>query len=189
VSSFIAAAQLLLAVVLIAAAGGKVIRGREMVGALRLSRVPAAPAKLLSILVPAAELTLGFSLLVARDGALRLAFGATALLLVAFTGWLAWVRVNRLGIRCGCFGASSKEVTSLTLARNVSLIAIAIVAVFASGNTSSALPETSVYWLLTSAGASATILLAAAFNQVRGSLILSLETMRRRRDMASGIEV
>ena len=178
---------MVLAVVLIAAAGGKMIRGREMAGALRLSRVPGAAA--LSVVVPILELSLGVLLLAARGVALQMSFGAAVLLLAAFTGWLIYVRAKGLQIRCGCFGAASREVTNLTLLRNIFLIALGVAGLVATAAASSPLPETSVYWLMAVGSIAVTVLLAAAFNQVRSHLVLSLETMKRRRDMASGIEV
>ena len=186
-TALIGGAQVVLAVVLIAAAGGKVIRGREMAGALRLSRVPGAAA--LSVVVPILELGLGILLLVARGAALRMTFAATVLLLVTFTGWLVYVRAKDLKIRCGCFGAASKEVTNLTLVRNVMFIALGVAGAVATAAATSPLPESSVYWLMAVGSIAVTILLAAAFNQVRSHLVLSLETMKRRRDIASGIEV
>lgn len=181
-------AQVLLAIVFLAAAGAKMVQGRELAGALRLSGMPARPARLLSFLVPAMELTLGVLLLVARGSTLQIVFIAGALVLAAFTSWLAWVRVRNLEIRCSCFGASSKIVTSATVARNLLMVALAIAGSVAASRVASPLPSTSVYWAMTSTCLAAVVLLAAGFNQVKAQLVLSLETMKRRRNMASGIE-
>ena len=186
---FVGAAQIAIAVVLLAAAGGKMVRGRELAGALRLSRVPALPSRVLSILVPAMELCLGVLVLVTRGRALQATFVGCALLLGAFSGWLLWVRAKNLDIRCSCFGASKKVITSVTVGRNLFLLALAVAAALGAGSSGSALPPTSVYWMLASAGFASVVLPAAGFNQIKGQLILTLETMKRRRDMASGIEV
>lgn len=188
-SWFVGTAQIAIAVVLLAAAGGKIVKGRELGGALRLSRVPAFPARILSVLVPAMELCLGVLVLVMRGGALQATLVACALMLGAFSAWLVWVRVENLDIRCSCFGASKKVVTPATVARNLLLVGVAAVAAFGAGTASSVLPSTSVYWAIASAGFASVVLLFAGFNQIKGQLILSLETMKRRRDMASGIEV
>ena len=164
------------------------VRGRELAGALRLSGMPARPARVLSLVVPAVELTLGVLLLIVRGSALQIALIVGALTLTAFTSWLVWVRVRKFDIRCSCFGANSKNVTSATVIRNIMLVTLAIAGSVAAGRVESSLPSTSVYWAMTSTSLAAVVLLAAGFNQVKAQLVLSLETMKRRRDMASGIE-
>lgn len=164
------------------------VRGRELAGALRLSGMPARPARWLSFVVPAVELTLGVLLLVTRDSTLQIVLIAGALVLGAFTSWLGWVRVRKLDVRCSCFGVSSKKVTSPALVRNLLLVTLAIAGSVSAGRVGSPLPSTSVYWSMTSTCLAAVVLLAAGFNQVKGQLVLSLEIMKRRRDMASGIE-
>ena len=188
-STVLGGIQVILAVVLIAAAGGKLVRGPELVGALRLSGVPQRFARVLSPLVPAVELVIGTLLLITRGVALSLSLASAALLLTAFSGWLVWVRAKRLGVRCGCFGASNNEVTGATIARNVVLVAAAATGSIVATGEASPLPEVNVYYLMAVGCLTAIVLLGAAFNQVRPHLVLSLEQMKRRRDMASGIEV
>lgn len=164
------------------------VRGRELAGALRLSGMPAGAARLLSVVVPAVELTLGVLLLIVRGSALQVVLIAAALMLAAFTSWLVWVRARKPDVRCSCFGVSSKSVTSTTVARNLLLVTLAITGSVAAGRVASPLPPASVYWAMTSTCLAAVVLLAAGFNQVKAQLVLSLETMKHRRDMASGIE-
>jgi hypothetical protein len=181
-------AQVVLALVFLAAAGGKMVKGRELAGALRLSGMPAGPARVLSFVVPAVELTLGVLLLITRGRALQIVLVAGALVMAAFTLWLGSVIVRKLNVRCSCFGANSKKVTPVTIVRNVLLVVLAIAGSVASGSVASPLPSTSVYWVMASTCFATVVLLGAGFNQVKGQLVLSLETMKRRRDMASGIE-
>ena len=54
---------------------------------------------------------------------------AAAALLVAFTGVVTWALAAGRQVRCGCFGPLSREpVSSVTIARNVVLLALAVLA-------------------------------------------------------------
>ncbi len=116
-------AGLVLAAVLVVAAGAKLVRrgdtGRE------LESLGLVAPEVLAWLVPAAELGVaGLLVLVPVWGGM-----AAFALLVAFTTVL--VRVLRSGraVSCNCFGAlSSRPISPTTLLRNLALLALALVA-------------------------------------------------------------
>lgn len=117
------AAALVLAVVLVVAAGAKLARrgatGRE------LESLGLVAPEVLAWAVPAAELGVALLLVLAPAWGGMAAFA----LLVAFTTVL--VRVLRSGrtVSCNCFGAlSSRPISPTTLLRNLALLALAVVA-------------------------------------------------------------
>lgn len=180
--------QVGLALVLLAAAGAKLVRTQDLAGALRLSGAGSTLARLLSRLVPAAEIGVAVYLLVARGAWLRIGFLISLGVIGAFTGWLVWVRLRRLDIRCNCFGATGRKVTGLTIARNGLLLAAVMAGLVLAGTRDPVLPDPSFLWLMTTICIAATILLLSAFNQVRHGLILSLESLHKRRTLSAGVE-
>ncbi|MDH4364565.1 MAG: hypothetical protein OEY70_10835 [Acidimicrobiia bacterium] len=117
------AAALVLAAVLVVAAGAKLARrgetGRE------LASLGLVAPGVLAWTVPAAELTVAGLLVVAPAWGGMAAFA----LLVAFTTVL--VRVLRSGraVSCNCFGSlSSRPISPTALLRNLALVALAVIA-------------------------------------------------------------
>src|SRR5689334_21675171 len=98
------AAQIALAVVMLTAANGKLLRSDEFIAALRLSRLPEAAVRVAAVGTPVLEVALAFWLVLAPAASLPVAFATTAAVLVIFTGWMTSVRARRLYVRCGCFG-------------------------------------------------------------------------------------
>ena len=174
--------QVGLALVLVAAAGGKLVRPEELVAALRLSHVPSVAARLLPPVIICLELIVGTALMLSRGALLVAMFAAAAALVGAFTGWVSWVRLRGLEIRCGCFGAKGKNVTGTTVARNVLLLAASLAGIVIAAVESTPLPSVSTYWVLTVVAGLGVVVLGAAMNQVRGQLILSLDSLQHRRN-------
>ncbi|MEZ5411523.1 MAG: hypothetical protein R2761_26055 [Acidimicrobiales bacterium] len=117
------AAALVLAAVLVVAAGAKLAR-RGATGDELASLGLVAPG-VLAWAVPAAELVVAGLLVVTPAWGGMAAFA----LLVAFTTVL--VRVLRSGrpVSCNCFGAlSSRPISPTTLLRNLALLALAVIA-------------------------------------------------------------
>lgn len=127
------AVQIALAVVLILAATGKLLRADEFGAALRLSHLPEVLVAPLAVVVPILELGLGLALLLAPDGVLPVALGATAALLACFTLWMGWVRAKKLRVRCGCFGTGDREIGVRSLGRNALLLGVALIGLFLAG--------------------------------------------------------
>jgi hypothetical protein len=181
-TELLATLQLGLGVILVAAAGGKLVRPAELAAALRLSHIPTAAARLLVPVIICLELIIGTGLMLAKGALLVTTFAAAAVLVGGFTGWVSWVRFRGLVIRCSCFGAGNKNVTGKTVARNALLLAAAIAGIVVAAGESTPLPALSSYWVLTVAAILAVVLLGAALNQARGQLILSLDTLQHRRN-------
>jgi hypothetical protein len=120
------AAQIALAVVMLTAANGKLLRSDEFIAALRLSRLPDAAVRVAAVGTPVVEAALAFWLVLAPADSLSVAFATTAAVLAIFTGWMASVRARRLYIRCGCFGGGGGEVGAATILRNLVFLALAV---------------------------------------------------------------
>lgn len=132
--------QIGLAAMFVVAATGKFLRSEEFATALRLSRLPEAVVPPLVVGVPALEAAVALWLVLASPGALPAAFLAAALLLAAFTLWMASVSGRRLSVSCACFGAASGTVGTATIGRNVALFVAALAGWQLSRTTASPLP-------------------------------------------------
>jgi hypothetical protein len=143
------ALQVILGAVFLVAATEKTLRAEEFFAALRLSHLPAGAIVPLGVAVPALELTLALALLLAPARWLPLAFGATVLVLGAFTIWMGWVRARRLRVRCGCFGPGGGYIGLGTIGRNLLLLALALVGLMLAGQTRTPLPGPSLAMAVT----------------------------------------
>src|SRR5688572_11618335 len=143
------ALQVILSVVLLVAATEKTLRAEEFFAALRFSHLPAGWIVPIGVAVPALELMLALTLLLAPVQWLPLAFGAAAVVLGAFTAWMGWVRARRLRVRCGCFGPGGGHVGPATIGRNLLLFALALGGLVLAGQTRSPLPGPSLAMAVT----------------------------------------
>jgi hypothetical protein len=163
--SLLGLGRLALALVLLAAAAGKLRAPDRVAGGLAAVGVPAALRRPLALGLAAVEAALG--LLVLAGIALAPAAGAAALLGAVFAAVLLSARAR--GVRrlpCGCFGGARERPASLLAARALGLAALgALVAAGARG----LLPEPSGQALL--AAAVAVLALAVA---VLTALVLAL---------------
>lgn len=141
----LAALQAVLAGTLFVAAIGKLLRSEEFMAALRLSHLPEGVVSALAVIVPLLEAGFGAWLLLASPTTISFALVATLGLLILFTGWMAWVRVRRLHVRCGCFGPNGGEVDLATISRNLGLIALTGIAWLFSQSAASALAGPSLW--------------------------------------------
>lgn len=166
--------QLCLSGVLLIAATGKMLRPEEFLGALRLSHLPAALVRPLGAGVPAVEYGLAFALLVGTTVTRRIALGATAVLFAIFTGWLVWVLMRRLHIRCGCFGIEDSEIGRHSIARNSLLLAVAIGGFVLASTTTSPLPQPSAPLAITVAATGMGCVLLLVLRAALPGLLLTL---------------
>ena len=137
--------QIGLALVLLAAAGGKLVRPEELAAVMRLSHLPTPLARILSPVIISLEVIVGVGLLLARAGLLTAVFAAATILFAAFTAWVVWVRARGLEIRCSCFGAGGKNITTVTVVRNALLLAAAFAGIMLSAREATPLPAVTTY--------------------------------------------
>ena len=127
-SSVVLAARLLLAGVFAVAAVGKLADLRGSRASLVGFGLPKGPAAVLGTALPLAELTVAIAL-VPRPSAIWGAAGALALL-IAFAAGIGTALRRGEAPPCNCFGAiHSAPASRTTLARNLALAAVAVVAV------------------------------------------------------------
>jgi hypothetical protein len=174
------ALQVILSAVLLVAATEKTLRSEEFFAALRLSHLPPGSIVPIGIAVPALELTLALALLLASGRWLPLAFGATALVLGAFTAWMGWVRARRLRVRCGCFGPDGGHVDPRTIGRNLLLLALALTGLVLAGQTRTPLPGPSLAMAVTVTSLGACLALLIALRTAWPHLILNVEEYQAR---------
>jgi hypothetical protein len=136
----LAALQIVLAGTFALAAIGKLLRSDEFVAALRLSHLPEYLVRSLLIIVPLLELGVAGWLLLASPDVAGNAFATAFGLLAVFTIWMAWVRLRRLPVRCGCFGPNGGEVGTATIGRNLVLLVLAGFGWVGSRSAESTLP-------------------------------------------------
>jgi hypothetical protein len=182
------ALQVILSVVLLVAATEKILRSEEFFAALRLSHLPAGSIAPIGVSVPALELTLALGLLLAPARWLPLAFGASALVLGAFTAWMGWVRARRLRVHCGCFSPGGGHVGPRTIARNLLLLALALGGLMLAGQTRSPLPGPSLAMAVTVTSLGVCLALLLALRTVWPHLILSFEQYQARQIVTTGRE-
>ena len=180
--------QLLVAGVLLYAAGGKIVSPGEHLAALRSSRtVPGVLLRPIATAVVVAELAIGVAVLGLRGPSLSYALGAAAALGALFAIWAASVRLRGLRIRCGCFGASSKDVTWITSARALLLAgAAALGAVLVRADGAWVLPD-SGYSFLSALGLATVLVLFGGFWRARGTLLLTGESLKGLRSLSSDV--
>ena len=174
------ALQVILSAVLLVAATEKTLRSEEFFAALRLSHLPDGAIAPLGVAVPALELALALALLLAPARWLPLAFGAAALVLVAFTAWMGWVRARRLRVRCGCFGPGGGHVGPRTIGRNLLLLALALAGLVLAGRTPTPLPGPSLAMAVIVTSLGLCLALLMALRTVWPHLILSVERYQAR---------
>lgn len=122
---FVRSCQIVIGLVLLAAALPKLGDLRSFAASVHNFRIVPVPAEnVLAVALPWIELVAGLALLLgirARAGAVV----ATALLVV-FTAAVAWAVARGLDIECGCFGtADASRVGVRKLLENVGLLALA----------------------------------------------------------------
>ena len=174
------ALQVIISAVLLVAATEKTLRSEEFFAALRLSHLPAGVIAPLGVAVPALELTLALTLLLAPARWLPLAFAATVLLLCAFTVWMGWVRARRRRVRCGCFGPGGGHVGPGTIGRNLLLLALALGGLVLAGQTRTTLPGPSLAMAVTVTSLGLCLALLLALRTAWPYLILSVEQYQTR---------
>jgi uncharacterized membrane protein YphA (DoxX/SURF4 family) len=151
----------------------KLLRPEELSAALRLSHVP-SPIARAALSVPLAEIALCLLLVLLTGSTLAVAFGAALALLVAFTGWMVWILIRGLHVRCGCFGSSGSEVGRKTLLRNGLLIAVAAGGLALAWSSDTALPRFSIWTLATTAAVAFAGAVVVALVRAWPALVLTM---------------
>lgn len=135
--------QLSLSVILVVAATRKMLNLDEFTAVLRLSYIPDRVIRPVGLLVPVAEVTLAFCLVVATSRSLRAAMVLTVGLFALFSIWMLWVLASRPAhsrLRCGCFGAGAEVIGGRSLLRNAILISWSVCGAFLATRVQSPLP-------------------------------------------------
>lgn len=174
----LAALQVVLAGTFFLAAVGKLLQSDEFLSALRLSYLPEGLVRALAIVFPILEAGLAIWLLVANPGDVSIAFAASFAVLAIFTLWMAWVRMRRLHVRCGCFGPNGGEVGLVTIGRNLGLMVLAAVGWVLARGAESALPGPSLEMLGIAVAIGLVISMAAAVRFAWPHLTLTEERLR-----------
>ena len=174
------ALQVILSVVLLVAATEKTLQSEEFFAALRLSHLPTGSITPMGVAVPALELALALTLLLAPAQWLQLVFAAAALVLAAFTTWMGWVRARQLRVRCACFGPGGGHVGLRTIGRNLLLLALSLCGLVLAGQTRSPLPGPSLAMVVTGTSLGGCLALLLALRTAWPRLILSFEQYQAR---------
>lgn len=146
-SYMLSGCQVILTLILLIAAIGKLAYPQSFINALRISGLRP------NFLVTGATLIVGWEfacavmLLFHTSWLLPVAFLATALLLTIFIAWMVWVYLRKIHVQCGCFGAGSSNVNFGGVVRNVILIGVSALGWILSRSTTSLLPPASL-WVL-----------------------------------------
>ncbi len=171
------AVQLILSVVFLLAATGKVLRSEEFAAALRLSHLPPTLVAPLRAAVPVVELGLALALVLGTPESLPVALAITVVLLGAFTAWMIWVRSRRLRVRCGCFGTGSAEVGRRTIARNLLLTLLALLGLALAARATSPLPGPSLPMAVLVSSVGLIVALLLALRTALPSLAMKLDQL------------
>lgn len=169
---FLAAIQIGVAAMLVAAAAGKAVQSEQFVAALRLSHLPEWAVKAVAIGLPLLEVGIALRLLLTPPAQLQSPFLLTILLLALFTLWMVWVDRKGLNVRCGCFGGGEGRVGSATIIRNLLLIAVAAVGWWLAGRAVSPLPGMSWPTVIAATSLMMAVALIQAFRMVQQHLVI-----------------
>ncbi len=175
----LAAIQIVLATTFLVAGIGKWLQAQDFATALRSSHVPLGPAAVLTWSVPALEVVIALSLVWGSGRSILAGTTAAAGLLILFSSWIGWVLTRRISIRCGCFGASQRSLGPRSLARNLALLSLAIVAVWLErANVSQLLPRPSVAAATSVTSSAMAVSLLVAFRRARPAMVLTSGDVR-----------
>jgi len=173
------ACQVVLAVVLLVAATGKLLNSEQLAAALRLSHIPKALITPLMALTPILELCLAFGLVLSTPHLLPLAMAGTVGLLSVFTIWMLTVYNRGLRLRCGCFGPGRADIGLGTILRNCLLIALSVGGFVLSLYTHSLFPVPSFWMIVTALSLGMCVMLLWSLQQAKAALILSMAQLRQ----------
>ncbi len=140
--------QVILMLILLIAAIGKLAYPQQFFTALRVSVVPRPLIFSLALLTVVAELELALNLIFSTRWFLPLTFVGTFLLLGVFTFWLVSVYRRKLNVQCGCFGGNTSSVDKGSIIRNAVLMGIAVLGFLFSLKTTSIFPSFSLWTLI-----------------------------------------
>lgn len=164
--------QIALALVFIIAAAGKTFDRERFVGTLRLSGIPAAAARRLSVMIPLAEGALVAGLLFTHGQLLGSVFVCCVLVLIAFSAWLVGMLKQNLHVPCGCFGRTNNPISWWTVGRNIVLIGVGILGVAFATAYDSSMPEISLEFLIAATSVAVVATLVVYARETASFLVL-----------------
>lgn len=139
----LAAVQVGLAGTFIVAATGKALRSDEVRRVLRISRLPETAVPLVARLVPALEVIIAASLLLATGDFLATAFVGALASLAIFSAWMLSIIMRGVSASCACFGGASANISWKSVLRNALFAGFAAGGAALAHNHGSALPDPS----------------------------------------------
>lgn len=169
--------QVVLAIIFLLAATGKILHTEQFAATLRLSHLPGAVVQFISVLIPILELVLAATLVLSTARSLTVTMVAALVLLSVFTIWMIWVYARGLRLTCSCFGASGSDVGLRSITRNGVLIVVAAIGVFLSTHALSPFPSSSLWMSVTIGSVGMAIMLFLAFRQGVKVLTLSMQEL------------
>lgn len=167
------ACQLLLAAILLFAAGGKLLQSEQFLSALRLSHIPRRLLLPLAVCVPSAEAGLSIGLVVGPHSLLPWVFIGALVLLGIFTLWMIFIYTQKLRIKCGCFGTASSYIGPRSIVRNVLLLIVSLGGFLISSRVHNLLLEPSLWMLMSTLSIGMCLLLLQAFRRAKPALLIS----------------
>ncbi len=113
---------------------------------------------------------------------------ATLALFAGFTGWMTWVRLRGLRLRCGCFGTGGAEIGRSTIVRNALLIAVCLAGLRLTLQVHSPLPVASFDMMIVISSLGMCLVLVQTLRTGRVGLVLSMAELSRRQEQAANLQ-
>jgi hypothetical protein len=173
--------QIVVAVVLITAATGKILQPDEFRQALEASGLS---TRVVAPLVPTIELGVGLMFLIAQSRALPVLFAIALGLFGVFSAWIVWVAVRKIRVHCGCFGSRTAEVGYRDILRNLFLAALAGLGLAVSFSASEVDQIEGVWRVAAAVALTLALMLILALRRVRPHLILSMTEFDQLREVS-----
>lgn len=166
--------QLILSIVFIVAATGKVLHADTFLASLRLSHVPEPLVMPIRVILPIVEVILGATLVLGNGRSVQVSAMATAALLVIFSAWTLLAYVRKPGLQCGCFGSGAGEIGPRSVGRNTALLGLAIAGAILAERTPLLLPDPTAWTISAAIEIAVTIALLVSLRSVWPGLALAL---------------
>jgi hypothetical protein len=173
IAVFVTCRLFLAATFLISGSAKFVSGGDQLANALSLS-VPRRLARVGAVAVTPLEFLIAALLLFGDARTFEIGLVGSAALLIVFSAWMVSVLFRGLQVRCSCFGPNGAAVSWRSVARNLALVAVAVVGLASVSNGSDPLGS-SLWSGLALAGAALLLIFGIAVRRALPALALSLE--------------
>ena len=164
--------QILLAAIFLLAASGKLLKSEQFLSALRLSHIPDWLLSPMIIGIPCVELGLSIGLVMSSYPLLSWFFAGTSGLLGIFTLWMIFISLQKLRIKCGCFGTASSQIGLHSIVRNILLLSVSLWGLFISSRMHHVFLEPSLWMFMLMLSLGICFVLLQAFWSAKPVLLL-----------------